>query len=422
MLTNMRNTGNHLHNVDVLRKKKGTVIVCHRPSEEDSRNLEDYTPCSECFGYFKRTLLYKHDCPVSFELPRKKGTKQVNKGELLVPASGVEGQSTSFTTFIQSFRRDAVSLVGRTDRLILKLAETEFAKHGHDQDLHSYIRAKVRETSRLLLELREITGKLSATLEEFISPDMMDTIAEATKNICGYQSHTRSFSKASLALKIGINIKKCALMQKASAIEQSDSVKEEKAAQFVQLLEMTWNQKVSHHAHRSLHQHKRNTPCLFPISEDVVKLSVHLQEKTAKLSEVVSSNESCTATFIESWSLLNQVSPLQPLSLSHGHFLIKWVLYSHFHRVMVIIESSASHTVHSLQQEKAGWGVQHETEWLWEKRAYPWWRTDYRCSHSSWKRTLQQTDNDLNPREKRQDCTSVVDNSNEKVTRLAPFY
>ena len=346
MLTNMRNNGNHLHNVDVLRKKKGTVIVCHQPSEEDSRNLEDYTPCSECFGYFKRTLLYKHDCPVSFELPRKKGTKQVNKGELLLPASGVEGKSTSFTTFIQSFRKDAVSLVGRTDRLTLKLAETEFGKHGHDavslvcrtdrlilklaetefakhghyQDLHSYIRAKVRETSRLLLELREITGKLSATLEEFISPDMMDTIAEATKNIYGYQSHTQSFSKAPLALKIGINIKKCALMQKASAIEHSDSVKEEKAAQFVQLLEMTWNQKVSHHAHRSLHQHKRNTPCLFPISEDVVKLSVHLQEKTAKLSEVVSSNESCTATFIESWSLLNQVSPLQPLSLSHGHY------------------------------------------------------------------------------------------------------
>ena len=124
MLTNMRNTGNHLHNVDVLRKKKGTLIVCHRPSEEDSRNLEDYTPCSECLGYFKRTLLYKDDCPVSFELPRKKGTKQVNKGELLLPASGVEGKSTSFTTFIQSFRRDAVSLVGRTDRLILKLAET----------------------------------------------------------------------------------------------------------------------------------------------------------------------------------------------------------------------------------------------------------------------------------------------------------
>ena len=359
MLTNMRNTGNHLHNVDVLRKKKGTLIVCHRPSEEDSRNLEKYTPCSECLVYFKRTLLYKHDCPVSFELPRKKGTKQVNKGELLLPASGVEGKSTSFTTFIQSFRKDAVSLVcrtdrlilklaetefgkhghdavslvgrtdrlilklvetefgkhgydavslvGRTDRLILKLAETEFGKHGHDQDLHSYICAKVRETSRLLLELRKITGKLSATLEEFISPDMMDTIAEATKNICGYQSHTQSFSKASLALQIGINIKKCALMQKASDIEQFDSVKEEKAAQFVQLLEMTWNQKVSHHAHRSLHQHKRNTPCLLPISEDVVKLSVHLQEKTAKLSEIVSSNESCTATFIESWSLLNQV-------------------------------------------------------------------------------------------------------------------
>ena len=260
MLTNMRNNGNHLHNVDVLRKKKGTLIVCHRPSEEDSRNFENYTPCSECFGYFKRTLLYKHDRPVSFELPRKKGTKQVNKGELLLPASCVEGKSTSFTTFIQSFRKDAVSLVcrtdrltlklaetefgkhghdadslvgrtdrlilklaetefgkhghdavslvGRTDRLILKLADTEFGKHGHDQDLHSYIRAKVRETSRLLLELRKITGKLSATLEEFISPDMLDTIAEATKNIYGYQSHTQSFSKASLALKIGINIKK----------------------------------------------------------------------------------------------------------------------------------------------------------------------------------------------------------------------
>ena len=99
----------------------------------------------------------------------------------MLPAPGMEGKSTSFTTFMQSFRRDAVSLMGRTDSLVLKLAETEFSKHEHEQDLHSYIRAKVRETSRLLLELRKITGKLSATLEEFISPDMLDTVAEATK-------------------------------------------------------------------------------------------------------------------------------------------------------------------------------------------------------------------------------------------------
>ena len=40
MLTNMRNTGNHVHNVDVLGKKKGTLIVCHGHLEKIPETLK----------------------------------------------------------------------------------------------------------------------------------------------------------------------------------------------------------------------------------------------------------------------------------------------------------------------------------------------------------------------------------------------
>ena len=55
-------------------------------------------------------------------------------------------------------KNDSVPRAAKSDRLILDLARKEYLKVGHNTEQHEYIRAKVREMGRLLVELRKISG------------------------------------------------------------------------------------------------------------------------------------------------------------------------------------------------------------------------------------------------------------------------
>ena len=78
LLTKIRNIGNHLHNVSVLEKGTGTLIVVHRPTDECA-SPGDYVPCSDCYGYYKKPLLYKHICPFQDKSVKKKATSKVKQ-------------------------------------------------------------------------------------------------------------------------------------------------------------------------------------------------------------------------------------------------------------------------------------------------------------------------------------------------------
>ena len=61
ILERIRNIGNHLHNREVLLKGEGELFVKYRPSKPGT-NVEEFSPCPNCFGYFKRTDLWRHKC------------------------------------------------------------------------------------------------------------------------------------------------------------------------------------------------------------------------------------------------------------------------------------------------------------------------------------------------------------------------
>ena len=48
LMTKLRNLGNHLHNVDVLKAGKGTLEVGYR--EADTKDASYYVPCPACLG------------------------------------------------------------------------------------------------------------------------------------------------------------------------------------------------------------------------------------------------------------------------------------------------------------------------------------------------------------------------------------
>ncbi|XP_070203323.1 uncharacterized protein [Littorina saxatilis] len=313
LLMRLRNMGNHLHNVEVLKQGKGELIVCHRPSDAKVC-AKDFGPCLLCYGYYKTSLLYKHKCPLETK-PSLKGIAKVKHSKLLLPMKWNESDSQAFLLFLGSVRKDEIGMVATHDSLIVELARCEFDTHGHNPDQHEYARSRIREMARLLIDLRKNTEKGSEdpkkaarySLTEFITPEEIQSIVASARNVCGYNHTTQEFDSPSLATKIGISLKKCARLLQAKAIERRDKETETNAVQFLQVMNMTWNRKINHHAGRTLVKKKRNKIQLLPVTEDIVRFSRFLKEEATKCVERLESTETPLATTTETWSRLNEI-------------------------------------------------------------------------------------------------------------------
>ena len=58
-----------------------------------------------------------------------------------------------------------------------------------------------------------------------------------------------------------------------------DESLEKQCKSFLSLYSTQWEEKIRHHALRSLHEAKRNNPKLLPLTEDVVKVSQYLKDE-----------------------------------------------------------------------------------------------------------------------------------------------
>ena len=74
----------------------------------------------------------------------------------------------------------------------------------------------------------------------------------------------------------------------------------------MEVMEITWNRRVTHHAQRTLEHHRRNKPCLLPVTDDIVKLSAHLQSQAENATRTLSSTSPLTPLGREAWASLNE--------------------------------------------------------------------------------------------------------------------
>ena len=310
-LCKLRNLGNHLHNSDVLRKGEGTLIVAYRPSNADE-NPNLYGPCPHCYGYYVRRDLWKHKCPfrpdasTSGNGTSKRLGRVAMQSDLLKPSPITV--SSQMKTILGSMKKDNVSMAVKTDKLIQELGLREFMKVGHDPAQHNYARTKLREISRLLLQLRKNTGKPNASLESFIDPKKMKDIIAAVHDVAGFNQEHHTFSVPSLSLKLGHTLKKCAVILKAQALETGDKEKESLANDFRELCECTWEVQVSTHALRTLGNAKRNNPMVLPTNADVVRMSQYLRDFGAQQLRLLCDDDSFAK---DAWNLPSEVTLCQ---------------------------------------------------------------------------------------------------------------
>ncbi|XP_030604910.1 uncharacterized protein LOC115793884 [Archocentrus centrarchus] len=168
-------------------------------------------------------------------------------------------------------------IVVRSEKCILKLGEHLFNKHGQDVTRHEYIRQKMRETARVVLQGQK-DGKLEM-LSDFFVPANFPHVIDAVQKVAGLDERTKVFKTPSLALKLGHNLNKVASILECEAMISGDENTIQNVRVFKQICETRWSECVSSYALRTLNEAKWNAPQLIPFADDVRKMHQYLDTK-----------------------------------------------------------------------------------------------------------------------------------------------
>ena len=334
----LRNMGNHLHNIEVLQRQEGELLVTYR--SRNAASASDYVPCEFCYKYLKKSELYRHKC--NFERPKG---RVASKASLLLPPP--PGTSVQVQEVLSGLRDGVIKVVARNDNLIVDYVAKFIARKGMKKI--AYIRDKVREVTRFLLEIRKLDGMSNTNLTDVIVPEQFKLCITAVKSLAGFDVKTMTYLTPSLALKIGHALQKLAKLVKRNAIQLKDEEKVKAADYFAELCSMEWSDEIARHALGTLTDRKRNKVNLLPLSEDVCKLNTYLDLTSESVRVRMQTNEGSVE---EAWRQLAEVTLTQIITFNRRRQgeVSKMTMDEYNHKTVVNMTSDAMNALSPLEQ------------------------------------------------------------------------
>ncbi|XP_076850568.1 uncharacterized protein LOC143500340 isoform X1 [Brachyhypopomus gauderio] len=272
--------GNFLHNALISSSGKGDLVARRRPQKLGS--TQEFTHCIHCQGLYARKSLWRHirNCPQNPKVDepgnRKKMVQSLNCMARVPP----DVSKAFWKTVMCQMKHDEVSAVIRNDKYILLFGEQMFNKLNPSSTKNDYIRQKMREVGRLLLEARRLTPIRS--MEDFVLPSNFPHVIKSVRAVSGHCEETNTYRIPSLALKLGHSLSKIATSVECSAIITGRERLAEDARSFRVLQEHKWNESISAAAGTTLNEAKMNKPQVLPFTEDVKTLHSFLNTEMTK--------------------------------------------------------------------------------------------------------------------------------------------
>ncbi|KAG9271819.1 hypothetical protein AMEX_G13306, partial [Astyanax mexicanus] len=274
----LRNRGNFVHNAEVVRKGTGQLVACYRPREQ--RDAKDFIHCIHCQGLYSKRTLWRHmkNCPKKTQDSADSQVSRKRVRSLCALANPVGRDiSEGLKRVLSQMTYDDVYRSVQNDKCILQFGEHMFNRHGSDVNKHDYIRQKMREVGRLLLEAQKLTPL--KTMEDFIIPANFSHVVSAVKMVAGFNPEKNTYRIPSLALKLGHSLQKICSIVESNAMICGNQTMAEQAKNFRIIHQARWNEFVSAGAITTLKEAKWNVPQILPFTEDVKLLNAYLEKK-----------------------------------------------------------------------------------------------------------------------------------------------
>ena len=125
----------------------------------------------------------------------------------------------------------------------------------HSKHHDNYIRNRLRQLAELVLKVRSSNPAFkNADMQPVINPCHFKVVPASVRAICGDSESSHTFAAPSKAIRLGHDIKKCAMLLSCA-----------------ELCSGQWSDEISSGARRTLQGRKVNKPLLLPLAADVCK-------------------------------------------------------------------------------------------------------------------------------------------------------
>jgi len=253
-------------------------------------------PCHHCLGSYRREQLWRHmrSCSVarfesSPESNRKFAARPVASGELLLPSL----LPPTLNRIVQGMKKDEKTLIIKNDSLLQQLAGKLVERVAHSKHHDNYIINRLRQLAELVLKVRSSNPAFkNANMRAVINPCHFKVILAAVRAISGYIESSHTFAVPTKAIRLGHDIKKCAMLLRCAALQDGDRTAAENALHFAELCSGQWNDEISSGARRTLQGRKINKPLLLPLAADVCKLHAHFKDTQQSSASIVTTGPS----------------------------------------------------------------------------------------------------------------------------------
>jgi len=303
-LKRLKNLGTFQHNIDVLKRGNGEIIVVRRTSGTHSPH--SYLPCSRCFGFFHKYDLWRHACPCDSDSSSAADGKSETRSSAVVEISRtlLEGALSADTTDCQlkkhvlhRMREDKTYHVIRNDELILKFGSSLLKRVGIKG--RRRVASRMRLLAKLLCTLRKLLDMPEKSLDFFIDGTYFDGVVEAVEKLSGAgfdEQGQRVFAKPSIVSMAGNLLTKCCGLKRGLAARQSDGENMTKEVdQFMTLFSSDWSDCMSCPASAALKTRKYNKPDELPSTEDLLKLKQYTEARLEELTQQLRAEPSYAA-------------------------------------------------------------------------------------------------------------------------------
>ena len=291
IIDGLRRKGNFNHNVDVIQRGYGEIIVKRCPTKETF--YKDFLPCEYCLEFYYRKDLHRHvkTCKHCKTTSGKYNRVQ-SRASMLLPVHA--SISNELQKIFERMKVDETSLSLKLDLTIIKYGNVLCRKHYKNQDQTYHISNKLRELGRLLVYMQNL--KIVKSFEEIINPQLFPDVVKCVTELCGWDETTKTIETPSLGIKLGQLLVKIACMIKGEAIISGNIVQRTAADDFSSLLSMRWNDEVAKVSRTELECRKWNKPQLLPLTEDLQLIKNHLvQTKKESIAALAANNSDVRA-------------------------------------------------------------------------------------------------------------------------------
>ncbi|KAJ8320563.1 hypothetical protein KUTeg_002150 [Tegillarca granosa] len=274
-LKKLQYEGNYIHNLQVLKKGMGELIVIRRPSFESKTTVSalDYIPCEFCKGFVKEEALWMHVKNCAFRPAVMEAEKNyVRNGRMMIEPF-ITTVTSDFEIVLNKMKETTqcpgVKEICSGDHLIKQFGQALYDKLGTVSEQRisdpDNIRTKMRAVGRLLSKMNENKPQ-PLPLSSYITGKGFLTVVNSVKEL------SIEADAPSLAIRLGNYLKQIALIKNSLGIMSEDDLMKKEASDFKDLFDAHWNSKVSSVANRRQKLRSLNKKIEIPSTSDLMKL------------------------------------------------------------------------------------------------------------------------------------------------------